>query len=178
MACFICQNHGHWSRNCPLATCKFCGEKGHSHAVCPSVGMIAKKATATEEEVCVRVSRTRSKKVSGKTLSDILFDHHVYPGNTMRDDVDAFVKENFTKRGMVDEHALVEHVFENTAVSLDDYGHVSVFCYIIQMYCAVSHEAIKDFLRQVSPDTRKKWHISAFTKNGTVHFRKFVGASV
>lgn len=177
MACFLCNQHGHWSRNCPLATCKFCGDKGHSHFACPSAGMCAKKSEDIEE-VTVRVSRTRNRKVSGKTLSDILFEHHVIPRPSMRADVDAFVKENFTKKGMVDEHALVKYVFEETGYNQQDFGHISVLGYIIQMYCAVNHEVIKEFLRQVNPDIRKKWHITAFTKNGTVHFRKFVGASV
>jgi hypothetical protein len=181
MACFICNVKGHWSRDCPMATCKFCGNKGHTAAACELQANYKKPTPNTVDEP---VTRTRNRKVLTKSLGDILYDNHVTIQHSMRSDVDAFVKAKFTRNGMIDNHALSEHAFYETISTVSDPGHVSVLCYIIAKYCDVSNEHVKSFLRHMASDfndftkfhaTLRSYGIAPVFKGENMHFRKMTG---
>lgn len=178
MACFICNQNGHWSRNCPMAVCKFCGESGHSHNVCVSRSI----SKITIEDV--PVSRTRNKKVSSKNIDDILFDNRIVIRSDMKTEVDTWVKNNFTKKGIIDTSDLIE-IICNTIFNYNDQGHLQVIGYIIAKYCDVSDSDMKNFLRNLMKninDTHlfnkiinKFFGTESFTRNNNIHFRKRVG---
>lgn len=178
MACFICNQHGHWSRNCPMAVCTFCGENGHSHNVC--VARSISKITIED----VPISRTRTNKISSKNLDDILFDNRIVIRQEMKNDVDTWVKNNFTKKGMIDTLDLIEYVC-NTVFNPHDQGHLQVIGYIIAKYCDVSDPDVKTFLRQLMTDINdinafnkiinNFFGTGSFVRNNNIHFRKLTG---
>lgn len=180
MACFICKENGHWSRDCPQAVCKFCGEKGHSAAVCELQKTYKKdvKPVMIEEPV----TRSRSRKVVGKSWDDILYENHMCPAACMKTDVDAFVKAKFSKNGAIDTDELADSMFEDVMVMTEDEGHMRVYGYLVAKYCEVSNAHVKAFLRKVYQEKDGKFLKQVFSvitviKNGSVHFRKYTGYS-
>ena len=129
MACFICNVHGHWSRECPEATCKFCGDKGHTTNVCKIQNLVKTSSNPN------------------KSLEDIFFENHITYSRTLKEDVDHYVKMKYSKRGMIDSYALCDDVFSNIMINVFDKGHLKVMGYLVVKYCDVSHPYLKEFLR-------------------------------
>lgn len=175
MACFMCNESGHWSRNCPKAVCKFCGMNGHSANACTIMHTVKNTGPVIEEET---MTRSRQRKVIVKTFDEILFDHHVVPKPSMKSDIDTYIKLKHTSRGMVDADALAEDVFHSANINPLDAGHQKVAAYIIGKYCDVSNEHLKTFLRSASEvldDVKIKFNVIPIQKNGALHFRKRTG---
>ncbi len=184
MACFVCNQYGHWSRNCPNAKCSYCDLMGHSINACPLKEQFKTQLVITSEPI----TRTRTKKTAA-TLDDILYNNHITVSNTMKDDIDNFIKYNYSHRGIVDEDRVAESVFNDEIVyNPADNGHLSVLGYIIAKYCDVSNDNVKNFLRKLSTEinnpTQFKYILnSRFSTSpvhirGAMHFRKLSGYSV
>ena len=177
MACFMCNESGHWSRNCPKAVCRFCGMTGHSTTACTVMHSVKNTGPTIQEET---MTRSRQRKVIAKTFDEILFDHHVLPKPSMKADIVTYIKLKHTKQGMVDADALAEDVFGDTTINPLDAGHQKVATYIIGKYCEVSNEHVKTFLRSASDaidvrDITSKFNVIPMVKNGVLHFRKRTG---
>lgn len=184
MACFICNEYDHWSRHCPSALCKFCGEKGHSHNACELQQKFKVSVKVPEEPV----SRKRYRR-GHKSFDDILYENHITTTKTMKADIDAFVKAEFSCSGMIDDVKLCEYIFENYTCNFGDEGHIRVFGYIIAKYCDVSTPALKEFLRRMYRDltytefmniARPYFGLTAVTssKSTAVNFRKLTGECI
>ena len=174
--------NGHWSRDCPSRKCDYCGEHGHYASAC---GTLKKYKPDVPISETIPASRTRSRKVSCMSFPEILYDNHIVCKPNMKENVDLFVKTNFTNRGMVDQYALADHVFSCNIISPTDKGHLAVVGYIIGKYCDVTIDSVKYFLRMMISDLNDwnksysimyKWNVTPVQKNGNVHFRKFVGS--
>ncbi len=184
MACFLCKQYGHWSRECPNAVCSYCGNMGHSINACELKNQYKPTVSAPQPE---QISRTRTRKTS-KTIDDILYENHITVSNTMKEDVDLYIKNNFTKNGMVDEYELAETLFSGDLLfNVGDTGHLMVIGYIISKYCDMSNKIIKTFLNDLKDDIDNdfKFHkilnkcgITSVMKNDKIHFRKLTGYSV
>lgn len=183
MACFLCNQRGHWSRNCPEAMCKFCGEKGHSHNACE----LQNKFKVPLDVNCEPVSKTRTRR-GCKTFDDILYENHITTTKTMKIDIDTFVKAKFSKNGIIDNYDLSDYIFENYTCNFGDTGHVRVFGYIIAKYCDVSIPSLKNFLRNMYTELSYSEFIeiskpyfgltvvtSSKNPTGPVNFRKLTG---
>lgn len=187
--CFKCNQSGHWVRDCtwvpPVATivCKFCNDKGHQVDECP----LENKYKPKKQDSVVSVSRTRSRQFI-KSIDDILYENHMSTKPSYKVDVDAFVKSQFTKQGMIDDHALAAAVFKDTVVNLADDGHLHVLGHIAGKYCEASNSSIKEFLRKMEKEIndfskfkeilRSRFFMCPFMKDGIMHFRKFSGYCV
>lgn len=172
MACFVCNQFGHWASTCPdrKHTCNFCGEEGHWASRCP----VQKKAKATsvqQEPTC---------------LADVLFNNHLAPRPDMKATVDKFVTTYFKRRGMIDEYALVDHVFNQTMVCTTDAGHIAVVLYIIAKFCDITpHDEVKNFLAELHTSSTsfedfrnmlRKYGITPVQgQAGKIHYRKLAG---
>jgi hypothetical protein len=143
---------------------------GHTSSAC-SLQRTYKNPTSDTFHKETSLTRTRTVKVSTKTLEDILYDNHLTIQPLMKHDIDVFVKTHFAKRGMVDEYALSEHI-GNTPINFVDDGHLKVLGYIVGKYCEVSHPCIKEVLRQVDQIKLRSMGIIPVTKGDVVHFRK------
>lgn len=166
MACYTCNQYGHWSSKCPQAACKFCGQKGHTAFSCP-------------------IQKECKPKIKTDTLEDIMFSNHIVPTCDMKQNVDAFVKKHFSYQGMVDYDKLADYVFGPEGMytySVDDDGHIAVLGYMINKYCEVSNYNVKNFLRSLRnkfPEDAEQFRIFLKTKLGVIptgnHFRKYTG---
>ena len=176
-SCFICKESGHWSRNCPQAVCKYCGELGHTVSVCELEQRYKPDVDAT---VNVPVSRTRTRAVSALSFEEILYDNHICAKSSMKKNVDAFIKAHYMKRGMVDHMAMVDAIIaHNDAICMSDAGHMTVMAYIINKYADVSYEPVKAFLSRVqdSGEFMRLANVVPVRGKHGVHFRKKVGLS-
>ena len=154
---------------------------GHCIDDCSFNEQFKKQATITEK----RISRTRTKKTC-KNIEDILYENHITVSNSMKQDIDDYIKCNYSNRGVVDEYLVASSIFNGTIpYNSADNGHLSVLGYIIAKYCDVSHESIKSFLRKLQLEINNfdqfkyilnsKFSTSPFIKNDNVHFRKLSG---
>lgn len=186
MACFVCNQYGHWSRDCPESKCSYCGVMGHSINACSLNEQFKKKVTISNEPI----SSTRTRK-SSKTLEDILYENHIVIGQKMKEDVDSFIKTNYSHRGIIDDTLVAESIFGDESqivFNSADNGHLSVLGYIIGKYCDVSNDTIKSFLRNLEKEINNydlfryilnsKFSTGPLIKNGNIHFRKLTGYSV
>ena len=185
MACFNCNLSGHWAKECPSAVCTFCNAMGHTAAYCSLQKNY--KNDMIVVDVPKRKSRTRLTMVSGKTLSDILYENHVAVQPSMRKDIDSYIKTHFYKCGYVDSLELSTAIFDNIVCNFDDEGHMTVIGYILAKYCEVSHPSVKAFLRLVIAETtperykalfNRKFGVCAYMKGQSWHFRKLSGFCV
>lgn len=167
------------------SSCEFCGEIGH----CASFCLSANKYKPDKPDITVntsmrRVTRSRTKTISNVTLGDILYDNHICVKPSYKRVIDAFVAEQFTKRGMVDDISLAEHVFD-VPMNMHDEGHMTVIGYIVAKYCDASNADVKRFLRDyraIFADfatyqvmVKTLFGVIPIVKNGSLHYRKFTG---
>jgi hypothetical protein len=191
MACFVCNQFGHWASACAERVCKFCGEKGHAAKACQLQQKF--KALGVDDDTSmyadVMITRTRSKKVVSKTLEDILFENHICVRPTMKADVDAFVRGGgFVKSGVVDEYAVCEYLHDRVVINAGDEGHLKVIGYMVWKYGDASNVKLKEFLRRLACEIgdaerfvavmRWMFGLSVINKNGQMHFRKLTGFNV
>lgn len=183
MACFICNQYGHWSRDCPSSVCTYCGMHGHTVNSC---GLKDQYKPAISPPQPEQISRTRTRK-SSKTLDDILYENHIVVSNTMKNDVDEYIKQHFLKRGMIDDCLVAETIFNDELIfNIADNGHMNVLGYILGKYCDVSNTIVKEFLRGVYTEVNdckfrnmmNRYGITPYSKNGLIHFRKLSGFTV
>lgn len=184
MSCFLCNEYGHWARNCPSVsvTCKFCGDTGHSHNACE----LQKRMKPSIEVADEPISRTRTRK-GFKTFDTILFENHLTNSKNMKKDIDDFVKATCSTKGFVDDSKLCDTIFGGQYVyNFTDEGHLRVLGYIISKYCEVSNPILKKFLRDMhaylslyeySTMLRRFLGIIIVTSSKTdaINFRKHVG---
>jgi hypothetical protein len=185
MACFLCGKHGHWSRLCPDAVCRFCGEKGHTHNACELEAKVRPFTESVTQE-CRQEGR-RSRKVIAMTWEDILYTNHIVTKPNMKKMVDDWVKAKHSMRGMVDEVALIEECFaENVNINVFDAGHLAVVGYVVNKYCDMGNPTLKQFLITMNNKyedqaefrklLRQHFGISVYeTAPSKRHFRKIVG---
>ena len=153
-------------------TSKFCVEFGHD-------------ASTNKYASNRRVTRSRTKTVCDEiTLGDILYDNRMCAKPSYKRMIDAFVAQQFTKRGIVDDIALAEHVCE-VSVNMQDDGHMTVIGYIVGKYCDAGNADVKRFLRDYRKNfasfsmyqvmVKTLFGMIPVVKNGNLHFRKFTG---
>jgi hypothetical protein len=164
--------------------CSFCGDKGHAAVACPIQNKVKNNDSGMGE---VRVSRSRTRKAMVKSFDEIMFDHHMVAQPGFEKDIDAYVKENFSFRGMVDMDAFAASVFNpNNFYNMADMGHRKVLGYAVEKYCDVSNDYVKEFLRNVCKEfptsycdiMRNDFGAICVQKGTALHFRKYTGRFV
>lgn len=122
-------------------------------------------------------SRTRSRQVFAKSFPEILYDNHNTIQSNMKNEVDMFVKTNFSKSGIIDDVALASYVFGGLPTNLEEPGHQKVLAYLFAKYCDVTNPYVKDFLRQFANNQKllRTFGVCSFQRGDAIHFRKLTG---
>lgn len=126
----------------------------------------------------------RKRKVrTAKSLSDIFQENQIMVTREMKDDIDIYVKENFSlSPGIIDENELANKVFTSVYYDLHDEGHLRVLGFIINKYCIVSNKYIKKTLLKIRQNytseeeyrkiLRLYLGVILFKRSGKIFFRK------
>lgn len=201
MACFVCNSHGHWARNCPLKInnnkCFACNQPGHWAENCPNVAKTCQFCGQDGHDVSeCAMKEKRMVYDDNLSIQDIMYncalacDPAIFDNLTKQ--VDKLVMRFCSNKGYVDEYKLAQLVFVtfDYTYNIFDEGHLKMLGYIIKKYISADNSFLKDFLYQMRVDYKGACMsfdevvkdtfnlVIVNQRNGNISFRKRIGALI